>query len=292
MAQVTSASRAGRIREEEWERHRGYIQFLYLDLKLDLQKVMEMLKSKHGFCATDKQYKRQFAKWDLRKNITSKEMNALLNDQTASHIVRGSPVPLHKINRYARRHGLKPATRHCSPSLNPNAIASAPGAESSGPKFFQRLHCQKELVVELEKPSPSQRRLSAFAKVQAFSHQRLIIACKFLDAIQHRKIPVSEGPLLSLDSFLDRRVILFTALKFAKQYLEGWQEYDWTTDYSLDLLLEPEFSDKVATLERKLGNLNTIDKNFDPDEPSVPEYFSTCFDYSGYVIVTSTPREL
>ncbi|KIX01992.1 uncharacterized protein Z518_07931 [Rhinocladiella mackenziei CBS 650.93] len=64
-------------------------------------------KRDYHFQATDKQYKRQFARRGMRKNFNSREMKAILNDPMDSSVIRGVQVPKAKINRFVRRQRLK-----------------------------------------------------------------------------------------------------------------------------------------------------------------------------------------
>ncbi|KIW25102.1 uncharacterized protein PV07_10767 [Cladophialophora immunda] len=105
MATAAPTSRAPRIPEDIWGKHRSDIERLYRDL--ELQGVIQLMESNHGFHATDKQYKRQLAKWGFRKNFTSKELDAVLSNPGGDGIVRGIPVPKARVERYARRRRLK-----------------------------------------------------------------------------------------------------------------------------------------------------------------------------------------
>ena len=99
-------NRAARIAEADWEKHRAMIEHYYLSCNMELRTVVETMQKKSNFCATDKQYKRQFARWGLRKNITSKEMYAVLENPAGNAVVRGIKVSKTKFNRYVRRYRL------------------------------------------------------------------------------------------------------------------------------------------------------------------------------------------
>ncbi|EXJ63732.1 hypothetical protein A1O7_00067 [Cladophialophora yegresii CBS 114405] len=100
-----SNARALPICEAEWDRRRSVIEGLY---RLhELTDVIERMERDFGFRATDKQYKRQFARWGIRKNISSKDMKGVLGKPIENATVRGVQVPKAKIMRFERRQRLK-----------------------------------------------------------------------------------------------------------------------------------------------------------------------------------------
>ncbi|OCT53102.1 hypothetical protein CLCR_10869 [Cladophialophora carrionii] len=106
--QHRSNARAPPIAEAEWDRHRSVIEGLY---RLhELADVIERMERGHGFHATEKQYKRQFARWGIRKNFSSNDMKGVLGRPTENAIVRGVQVPKAKITRFERRQRLKAST--------------------------------------------------------------------------------------------------------------------------------------------------------------------------------------
>src|SRR6201999_4539481 len=110
-----STSRAQPLPEIEWNRHRPAIERLYR--VLELRDVIERMKYDHGFHATDKQYKRQLARWGIRKNVSSKEMMAALSQPGKDTVVRGFRVSRVKVARFERRHCLKKSFSEHDPPL-------------------------------------------------------------------------------------------------------------------------------------------------------------------------------
>lgn len=100
---MAAHARAARIPEEEWDRHRGTIELLYIHANRNLARVIQELGDTHHFYATDKQYKRQLASWGMRKNISTKEMRALVDGPVENPTVRGNAVPQAKLARFVRR---------------------------------------------------------------------------------------------------------------------------------------------------------------------------------------------
>ena len=62
-----SRKRTPAIPQSRWRRHQARIIDLYITQGKSLEKVIRVLRRK-GFAATDKQYKRQFARWNVQKN--------------------------------------------------------------------------------------------------------------------------------------------------------------------------------------------------------------------------------
>ncbi|KIW73961.1 hypothetical protein PV04_02035 [Phialophora macrospora] len=100
-----SNPRAPPIPKAAWDRYRPAIELLYRGH--ELTDVIKRMKCDHDFHATDKQYKRQFARWGIRKNVSSKEMEDVLGKPMEDAIIRGVQVPKSKITRFERRQRLK-----------------------------------------------------------------------------------------------------------------------------------------------------------------------------------------
>jgi hypothetical protein len=100
-----SNPRAPPISEAAWDRHRPTIELLYRGH--ELADVIKRMKCDHDFQATDKQYKRQFARWGIRKNFSTKEMEDVLGKPMQNAFIRGVQVPKSKITRFERRRRLK-----------------------------------------------------------------------------------------------------------------------------------------------------------------------------------------
>ncbi|KAF2109885.1 hypothetical protein BDV96DRAFT_635806 [Lophiotrema nucula] len=65
--------------KDEWQRYKPEIERLYLIERKPLREVMQIMAKEHGFRATEQMYKKRFAQWELKVNITEKEARVLLN---------------------------------------------------------------------------------------------------------------------------------------------------------------------------------------------------------------------
>lgn len=132
-------ARAARIPTEQWDGHRSLLESLYIHQNLNLTELIRVMSHDHGFDATDKQYKRQLAIWGIRKNVSTKEMTALLENPGQESTVRGRQVPNAKLARFKRRQKLK-VSRPC-PKLTHAAISSkiAEATSTASPESIVRL---------------------------------------------------------------------------------------------------------------------------------------------------------
>ncbi|KAK1772119.1 Clr5 domain-containing protein [Phialemonium atrogriseum] len=97
--------------DKEWDDRRLIIETLYWTENKTLPVVMRIMKHDHGFDGTGKQYKRQFARWGIEKNVKSDEMRKimqiqerrLLEGKETQFTVRNRPVPDNNIKRFAKR---------------------------------------------------------------------------------------------------------------------------------------------------------------------------------------------
>src|SRR5271154_3767537 len=62
----------------DWERHRETITRLYIDHCHPLKEVVSIMTKQHNFIATERMYKTRIAQWNLKKNLKSHEMVALV----------------------------------------------------------------------------------------------------------------------------------------------------------------------------------------------------------------------
>ncbi|PSS18495.1 hypothetical protein M430DRAFT_276007 [Amorphotheca resinae ATCC 22711] len=103
---------------EEWEAQRELFTHYYVIEDKPLWEVKSIMENTYGFRATERQYKRRIALWNLDKNIRDSEMKAMLrlqvqrkNEQGKQSIfyIHGRPVENKKLERYVRRKGLSEA---------------------------------------------------------------------------------------------------------------------------------------------------------------------------------------
>jgi hypothetical protein len=128
-------SQATQQPQDEWEEHKGLLTRLWLTAGKKLSEVMHIMKEEHGFVKTyelnsttphkralrqsrrPKQYKTRFARWNLRKNVKSGEIEFIIhkrqrrkeNGKETQFQLRGIPVPEEKIERSCKRLKLEPA---------------------------------------------------------------------------------------------------------------------------------------------------------------------------------------
>ncbi|KAL1985334.1 hypothetical protein VTN96DRAFT_8012 [Rasamsonia emersonii] len=70
--------RARRLPEHEWHEQRPRITKLYRTEGRTLSEVQEIMRTKHNFFATERQYKRKIKAWHLEKNVLAEEKRSLL----------------------------------------------------------------------------------------------------------------------------------------------------------------------------------------------------------------------
>ncbi|KIW23143.1 uncharacterized protein PV07_11366 [Cladophialophora immunda] len=98
----------------EWLPYRSLITRLWMDENLPLRKIMEIMETQHGFKATIKMYKSKLSAWglckhnkldDVREILQRRERRKALGKKSI-FILRGRPVDMADIERYAKRKGL------------------------------------------------------------------------------------------------------------------------------------------------------------------------------------------
>ncbi|CAM1501680.1 Fc.00g036640.m01.CDS01 [Cosmosporella sp. VM-42] len=117
---------------QDWEDRRAIITELYWNEDKGLQEVIKIMKVAHGFSATPRQYKTQFSRWKIEKNVKTHEMMAIVHiqdrrrdieDKDTLFKVRGRPVEQEKIDRFAKRQ--KRSTTP-DPALNARSSGDTP----------------------------------------------------------------------------------------------------------------------------------------------------------------------
>ncbi|KAL9035312.1 MAG: hypothetical protein Q9180_004928, partial [Flavoplaca navasiana] len=110
----------------DWEEHRDIVQQLYVTEDKSLPDVVDEMKRKHQFYATERQYKRRITEWQLDKNVKDEEMRAILaveavrlrQGKKSTFHVRGRIVNRKKIDRFVQRK-----------RIDRNALGSLPGMQ-------------------------------------------------------------------------------------------------------------------------------------------------------------------
>jgi hypothetical protein len=154
---MAAGARAARIPEEEWDKYRANIEFFYIHSNMNLTEVIESMGRVCQFRATDKQYKRQLANWGMRKNISTKEMKALLDDHVENPTVRGNEVPKAKLLRFVRRQKMKASKPAPERSQTVPSTVRTPSNSISGilpPSLSTSVHqlCDPEMTNKFWQP--------------------------------------------------------------------------------------------------------------------------------------------
>ncbi|KAJ4190969.1 hypothetical protein NW755_005181 [Fusarium falciforme] len=95
----------------DFEPHRVTIRHLYIVEQMKLAQVMTTMEQRHGFRATEKQYKTTLKTWGLVKNVPKQAKESIVRalesreregKKTASVKLRGAPVSEEKIGRWRK----------------------------------------------------------------------------------------------------------------------------------------------------------------------------------------------
>ncbi|KAL8881013.1 MAG: hypothetical protein Q9198_001695 [Flavoplaca austrocitrina] len=111
-----------------WEEYRDIFQQLYVTEDKSLPDVVDEMKRKHQFYATERQYKRRITEWQLDKNVKDDEMRAIIaveamrlrQGKKSTFHVRGRRVDRKKIDRFVQRK-----------RIDRKALDSLPGMQQS-----------------------------------------------------------------------------------------------------------------------------------------------------------------
>ena len=110
----------------DWEEYRDIVQQLYVTEDKPLPDVVDEMKRKHQFYATERQYKRRITEWQLDKNVKDEEMRSIIaveamrlrQGKNSTFHVRGRLVDRKKIDRFVQRK-----------RIDRNALDSLPGMQ-------------------------------------------------------------------------------------------------------------------------------------------------------------------
>ncbi|KAF4966391.1 hypothetical protein FSARC_5900 [Fusarium sarcochroum] len=85
---------------EEWESVRNLIQEYFVIQNETLNKTMGYMKDQHGFTATQKEYRRRLAQWDMRKNLPKDAWHDIGEENVnGKKVIRGISVSSKRIKR-------------------------------------------------------------------------------------------------------------------------------------------------------------------------------------------------
>ncbi|KAL9618015.1 MAG: hypothetical protein Q9204_008440, partial [Flavoplaca sp. TL-2023a] len=110
----------------DWKDYRDIVQHLYVTEDKSLPDVVDEMKRKYQFYATERQYKRRITEWQLDKNVKDEEMRAIIaveairirQGKKSTFHVRGRRVDRKKIDRFVQRK-----------RIDRNALDSLPGMQ-------------------------------------------------------------------------------------------------------------------------------------------------------------------
>ncbi|KAL8887253.1 MAG: hypothetical protein Q9192_006352 [Flavoplaca navasiana] len=110
----------------DWKDYRDIVQHLYVTEDKSLPDVVDEMKRKYQFYATERQYKRRITEWQLDKNVKDEEMRAIIaveamrlrQGKKSTFHVRGRLVDRKKIDRFVQRK-----------RIDRNALDSLPGMQ-------------------------------------------------------------------------------------------------------------------------------------------------------------------
>ncbi|KAF3934989.1 hypothetical protein ABW20_dc0100127 [Dactylellina cionopaga] len=104
------------IGPREWQMYKKSFVRYYVDEKLPLAKCMDIMKNKHKFIASRRQYLAKVREWDIDKNVKTAEMKAAVRktlqrwaDEGKDTViqVRGVDISKDKLKRFLRREASK-----------------------------------------------------------------------------------------------------------------------------------------------------------------------------------------
>ncbi|KAK1964795.1 ankyrin [Colletotrichum sublineola] len=134
------------VTDQDWKDHRARITEIYWEQDKDLNDVIKMMKSEHGIRATERQCKRKFMDWNLRKNTSTNESWAMIRirkrrkEQEGKLTIfklREREVPSENLNRFAKRRKLRdgealPVMEPLVPHLTQSSVRVFERAEDVG----------------------------------------------------------------------------------------------------------------------------------------------------------------
>ncbi|KAF4943720.1 hypothetical protein FGADI_13213 [Fusarium gaditjirri] len=82
-----------RISDSQWEGHRETIERVYMTEQQSLKHLGEGMTAIHGFIASDREYRRNFAKWEFKKNSTGQAIDHA-SHQDRKRIAKAPPSRL------------------------------------------------------------------------------------------------------------------------------------------------------------------------------------------------------
>ncbi|KAL8995150.1 MAG: hypothetical protein Q9169_005059 [Polycauliona sp. 2 TL-2023] len=119
-------------RSSDWENHRSIIQDLYVTEDKPLPDVVDEMRRKYNFVATERQYKRRISEWHLDKNVKDEEMRAIIaveamrlrQGKKSIFHVRGRPLDRKKIHRFIQRKRIDRNALDHPPTMQQSTITS------------------------------------------------------------------------------------------------------------------------------------------------------------------------
>jgi hypothetical protein len=147
---------------QEWEAYRDIIKELYN--RMPLKEVITYMSEQYEFFATARMYKTRLNHWGLNKYMKKRDMQSLVHKIQSSggpHApmeleIDGKPVPLAKIERYAKRKGQALNKDGPSPSTTPLNSNSPPRTDLIGGEYVHLDSTGQEIDIRSDDtPSPA-----------------------------------------------------------------------------------------------------------------------------------------
>lgn len=130
------------VNGQEWEAHRDIIKELYN--RMPLKEVIRYMSEQYDFFATARMYKTRLNHWGLNKYMKKRDMESLVHKiqssggphATGELEIDGKPVPLAKVERFAKRKGQALNKEGPSPSTTPLNSNSPPRTDLIGGDYI------------------------------------------------------------------------------------------------------------------------------------------------------------
>lgn len=133
----------------DWEDYHDIIQRLYVTEDRSLQDVVDEMRRKYQFYATERQYKRRITEWQLDKNVKDEEMRAIIaaeamrvrQGKKSTFQVRGRIVSRKEIDRFIQRKRIDRNALDSLPGMQQFADSSHHAASEYAPILPESVRC-------------------------------------------------------------------------------------------------------------------------------------------------------
>ncbi|RSL80942.1 hypothetical protein CEP51_006197 [Fusarium floridanum] len=275
-------SRARRIPNAQWEKHKLTIHSLYISQEKKLEEVIKLMADEHGFQPTKAQYVRKLERWGFKKNSSKEEW------EHAAAVVRkrksegketelemnGKVISTKKLRKEFGRYAYLPSFSRVPPielghDVEGVVARTPPSSLSSSfimPNYLPWFQFQDYLASKFIPRSPpvsnpgwpsSQRRPSQ--SLQSPTHPESSLPEQtWAGILEAKELPSQFSELLSLDSVTipgrpgDDTHVQLQRLSQAQPFL---QEIQWVIYLSSNNLLSDEQTDNFLEWVTESGNI-------------------------------------